>query len=81
MKRGLKVPLERGAELAQHRYNRYPDEKGTERINVTAFGANPLRYNRYPDEKGTESNVDAASCRSDYYSYNRYPDEKGTESR
>ena len=38
-------------------YNRYPDEKGTERIQNTAQPSTRSMnsYNRYPDEKGTES--------------------------
>ena len=40
------------------RYNRYPDEKGTERLCIAIKNSPKTRaicYNRYPDEKGTES--------------------------
>ena len=36
------------------RYNRYPDEKGTESILDSGNTAHECCYNRYPDEKGTE---------------------------
>ena len=37
------------------RYNRYPDEKGTESGYEIGIEGSTIRYNRYPDEKGTES--------------------------
>ena len=42
--------------LSRRRYNRYPDEKGTERWQVIRDARERQEsYNRYPDEKGTES--------------------------
>ena len=85
MKRGLKVQLFWWETFSPASYNRYPDEKGTERSDqrpALSIGQILMRsYNRYPDEKGTESSTLGARfyhCRG---SYNRYPDEKGTESR
>ena len=67
----------RGA-LEDYGYNRYPDEKGTERpLQMTAHTISSS-YNRYPDEKGTESYKRWLGMAIS--SYNRYPDEKGTES-
>ena len=65
----------------ENRYNRYPDEKGTEsRIGSLSERARQC-YNRYPDEKGTESLVrDRVHRFQRVLGYNRYPDEKGTES-
>ena len=38
-------------------YNRYPDEKGTERsLSQPSMRSNSC-YNRYPDEKGTERSI------------------------
>ena len=55
MKRGLKgiSPLFRYS--VRKRYNRFPDEKGTERLQLTTLAAKSDGYNRFPDEKGTES--------------------------
>ena len=56
MKRGLKA-VKRYADFSVCEpmigYNRFPDEKGTEREKVDY----PWKgsYNRFPDEKGTES--------------------------
>ena len=36
-------------------YNRFPDEKGTERLNKSNVAHIMTSYNRFPDEKGTES--------------------------
>ena len=61
MKRGLKAnSLHADVFDGHERYNRYPDEKGTERtskaLSITKYGNVVLHcYNRYPDEKGTES--------------------------
>ena len=56
MKRGLK---EYGAILGGRvwdRYNRFPDEKGTESRHSMPLQSGAHRgYNRFPDEKGTES--------------------------
>ena len=56
MKRGLKdlLHLSRSVVVRQG-YNRYPDEKGTERYKTRYKQAAQVCYNRYPDEKGTES--------------------------
>ena len=81
MKRGLKAEPETPKPLEPWRYNRFPDEKGTEspsshlRISVISLSS---CYNRFPDEKGTESRADNRSHRSQSC-YNRFPDEKGTE--
>ena len=84
MKRGLKEERKTRILSITDRYNRYPDEKGTERDCSTAPNRpRGNRYNRYPDEKGTERPNKADPFRPDSsrdYSYNRYPDEKGTES-
>ena len=64
----------------QASYNRYPDEKGTERHLPRILGCDPC-YNRYPDEKGTESRRQFRLLNTTILSYNRYPDEKGTESK
>ena len=58
MKRGLKGLILRDADDSVLCYNRYPDEKGTERFAYAAT-ANTIgfSYNRYPDEKGTESEL------------------------
>ena len=56
MKRGLKDQVCEVQDVTRRVsscYNRYPDEKGTERP-PAAFRITDLSYNRYPDEKGTE---------------------------
>ena len=55
MKRGLKG-LHRYVRIhySDLSYNRYPDEKGTERTCPNAGDFKKKCYNRYPDEKGTE---------------------------
>ena len=45
------------------RYNRFPDEKGTESNNRGARVEDGCRYNRFPDEKGTESGSKGAAGR------------------
>ena len=80
MKRGLKAYLRLVRCALPSRYNRYPDEKGTESSGIQTETQPPiLSYNRYPDEKGTESQIGQAGKVIDEC-YNRYPDEKGTES-
>ena len=55
MKRGLKDPLPGPHDRRHNRYNRYPDEKGTESLRQGLQLRLPSPcYNRYPDEKGTE---------------------------
>ena len=55
MKRGLKAMEEGDNPPSCSRYNRYPDEKGTESCSKGHDNGNwGLSYNRYPDEKGTE---------------------------
>ena len=39
------------------RYNRFPDEKGTEREAGQSRVGRQRSYNRFPDEKGTERNI------------------------
>ena len=41
-------------------YNRFPDEKGTERDLIAEGDVEAVGYNRFPDEKGTERSVDRA---------------------
>ena len=68
-------------------YNRFPDEKGTEREPADKLSDKDdtldACYNRFPDEKGTESKPVRAcqlvSALRRKHSYNRFPDEKGTE--
>ena len=60
-------------------YNRYPDEKGTERQYTATRWTPRESYNRYPDEKGTESSSELKITGTVLSCYNRYPDEKGTE--
>ena len=55
MKRGLKASTPVWRESIATGYNRYPDEKGTERPYTTRHYETLNRYNRFPDEKGTES--------------------------
>ena len=56
MKRGLKGQCDCPMSERWCGYNRFPDEKGTERPRpVLDQDCGPLGYNRYPDEKGTES--------------------------
>ena len=72
--------LQQSARLTS--YNRYPDEKGTERQLLSEYETGmqvSICYNRFPDEKGTER-LDPKSTRRVCLSYNRFPDEKGTES-
>ena len=54
MKRGLKAPKPIRPVNRRVSYNRYPDEKGTERTSPDQYYQSPRGYNRYPDEKGTE---------------------------
>ena len=56
MKRGLKDRNNHHANHVRIRYNRYPDEKGTESSLFQSITSVEVgSYNRYPDEKGTES--------------------------
>ena len=56
MKRGLKASQSTDTLYDVSSYNRYPDEKGTERLEGEDDELYCRRsYNRYPDEKGTES--------------------------
>ena len=55
MKRGLKVSFFMSMKCLKPGYNRYPDEKGTERSVTSSREQMNKSYNRYPDEKGTES--------------------------
>ena len=58
MKRGLKGLPDADIGYIGISYNRYPDEKGTERLKQPSVSiVIPLSYNRYPDEKGTESQL------------------------
>ena len=54
MKRGLKDATNVVSSDCSTCYNRYPDEKGTERTFHGSFLLRFCGYNRYPDEKGTE---------------------------
>ena len=54
MKRGLKGLGEIGLVDRSTRYNRFPDEKGTESSGKTYVKNHQISYNRFPDEKGTE---------------------------
>ena len=74
MKRGLKVCNIYAMNSHELRYNRYPDEKGTERFSEICRASIARSYNRYPDEKGTESNPNPPSPPCQGGSYNYYPD-------
>ena len=55
MKRGLKVSGGAPTLFSRSGYNRFPDEKGTERVLPLPRNLrHPDGYNRFPDEKGTE---------------------------
>ena len=54
MKRGLKEGVHVSVDVVIERYNRFPDEKGTERGERQTCESRFICYNRFPDEKGTE---------------------------
>ena len=80
MKRGLKVYDTSGNKCAVLRYNRFPDEKGTESM---GFGVQLLCNNRVttvsPMKRGLKDQAQVHQ-REGRHRYNRFPDEKGTES-
>ena len=57
MKRGLKDTGKPRTRNARKCYNRFPDEKGTERNHKRKESVFVVGYNRFPDEKGTESRI------------------------
>ena len=80
MKRGLKEYRRESLNAGSARYNRFPDEKGTE-SDRGRDGARErwLELQSFPDEKGTERWSNAQIARWAQVGYNRFPDEKGTE--
>ena len=74
MKRGLKVQDQMLDQDLVRCYNRYPDEKGTERGKTTHRGVTTVT----PMKRGLKDFIFFSTCL--VYGYNRYPDEKGTES-
>ena len=80
MKRGLKVLMGMLVVEALKGYNRYPDEKGTERLTVIPHEADRPEVTTVTPMKRGLKVLPTTMIRRSYACYNRYPDEKGTES-
>ena len=85
MKRGLKAIalIYRNRSSKQGRYNRFPDEKGTERPVKTSMNRHAHRdvTTVSPMKRGLKAPSQREVMDRERRCYNRFPDEKGTESK